>query len=179
MQLMTGQILVELKVLGYQFPEISDRWSRNWLMVQLQFQTPWGEWSRVDPCLEVMEAQRLLLWFQEVERNFDVIAGWGTGHLDTSESFTEPNLEFLIRGGQLIARPEGTLVLEVSFSHEFLPPFATELPNYSYLDEEQVRQVYLRFYLTHEELRALVGQWQQDIVPFPERNSSDESPFVP
>jgi len=112
MQLMTGQISVELKVLGYQFPEIPDRWSGNWLMVQLQFQTPWGEWSRVDPCLDVMEAQRLLVWFKEVERNFDVIADWGTGHLDTSECFTEPNLEFLIRGGQLIARPEGTLDLK-------------------------------------------------------------------
>ncbi|GEM50121.1 WapI family immunity protein [Deinococcus cellulosilyticus] len=173
MQLMTGQISLELTVLGYQFPEATDFYDANWLMVQLQMGTPWGLWTRVDPCLEVREAQRLLNWFQELERNFDFIAGWGTGHLDTSECFTEPNLEFKARGGQLIARFEGTVALEISFSHEFLPPFASELPYYADPDEEQVQQVYLRFYLTREQLKTLISQWQQDLAPFPERYSLD------
>lgn len=171
---MTGQISVELKILGYLFPDKTDFDGSNRLMILLEMQSPWGLWSRNDPCLEVLEAQRLLHWFQEVERHFDFFAGWKTSHLDSSECFIEPNLEFWVRGGQVIPRPEGTLVMDVLFSHEFLPPFSSELPHDMLLEEEKVHQVLLRFYLTHEQLKTLIRQWEQDMTPFPERYSKEK-----
>ena len=82
-----------------------------------------GEFRKVFPCLTINELKDLIYWLEKVLENFEVFRNWKVTSLDTEISFTEPNLNFAIRGGPLTRKG---VVFRVYLWAEFLPPFNVE-----------------------------------------------------
>lgn len=81
--------LFEMRVVGYQFPEIQDEeYDSNWLLIQIHLVHPRGEWTTVDPCLLTYEVEELADWFDAIARG---------DHVDAEQHFIEPNLLFRLR----------------------------------------------------------------------------------
>lgn len=98
---------LRLRVVGYQFPDITDdEWDSNWLVVDGVVVLEGRQWRFQDPCLTTFEAIRLADWL-------DACANGSAK--DSYCDFTEPNLQF-----ELID-PE---TLRVSFALESAPPWS-------------------------------------------------------
>ena len=77
----------ELRVVGYQFPDIvGDEWDANWLVVEIRV-APVDErpWRSIDPSLLTWEVERLSNWLEALASGRAVEEG---------EDFVEPNLRF-------------------------------------------------------------------------------------
>jgi hypothetical protein len=77
----------ELKILGYEFPEILDeRYDSNWLMVQIKLVLPQGKCEIVDAALLTWELIELRDW----------LSNFGTEGIRTRLDFTETTLSFAL-----------------------------------------------------------------------------------
>jgi hypothetical protein len=105
MQLCNGPSRVQLKLVGYQYPQIrNERYDSNWLLVEGHIKHERREWRFRDPCLLTWKVAELASWLEALSSG--AIA-------DTEVSFIEPNISFA-------APARG--VLRVSFALEALPP---------------------------------------------------------
>lgn len=77
-----------VKLVGYQFPEISTGWDGNWVLADVRVNDPRGNWAFVDPCLTTWEVERLAQWIDDIAAGRDSEHEW---------TFTEPVLAFQIR----------------------------------------------------------------------------------
>jgi hypothetical protein len=76
----------ELKVLGYQFPHITDEpWDANWLSIQVSVDSARGSWSASDPSLVTADVAEIADWLLAIADG-----GSAADRLD----FLEPNLSF-------------------------------------------------------------------------------------
>jgi hypothetical protein len=105
----------ELKILGYEFPELTDFWDGNWLMVQGRVKNLDFEWDFLDPCLRVEEAWMLQRWLYNVSRK-KVSAASSRLFKDGILLFMEPNLTFY-----LVRKYQNYSTIEISFCLEALP----------------------------------------------------------
>jgi hypothetical protein len=81
-------IFFELKIEGYQFPEILDSyWASNWLYINIAVNHPKGNWTATDPSLTTFEVERLAKWLEDIHHETDQLSSYG---------FTEPYIEFEI-----------------------------------------------------------------------------------
>lgn len=78
--------LLDLAVLGYQFPAIEDdHWDSNWLNVRVSAANDRGSWEATDPSLLTSELLSLAAWLEAT----------AAGRSSSSRvDFLEPNLSF-------------------------------------------------------------------------------------
>lgn len=104
-----GDALLELTVLGYQYPDlVSGGWDANWLVIQGRVNANGQVWTFADPCLTTWEVQQLIEWMGVVEG----------GQAGRTLTFTEPNLAFA-----QVATP--VPAVRVRLSHEAAFPWVT------------------------------------------------------
>jgi hypothetical protein len=97
----------QLKILGYQFPNIIDHyWDSNWLFIQIDVVHPKGNWTAITPSLTTFEIKQLATWLETI-------------HSKTNKlpfcSFVEPCLEFQV------LKQNNLEVLIVYFELKMLP----------------------------------------------------------
>jgi hypothetical protein len=138
--------IVELQILGYQFPHLETKeYDSNWLIVAGNITHQRGSWQFTDPCLLTYEAEQLASWMDAVadaELPSDYCA------------FTEPTLEF--RALLNIDRP----VVRLYFDLEARPSWATK-----------VEEIFLEFAIEDLDLRSIAQQWRTELSAYPERAS--------
>ncbi|MEU4241854.1 hypothetical protein [Actinoplanes sp. NPDC026619] len=127
---------------GYQFGvEAPDEWEEwdDWLVIAAEATTADRRtWSFRDPCLTTAEAGDLARWLRRPPGEHEIL-------------FTEPNIAFRTRSGRL----------DVSFSHESLPPW---------LPGSGLGRVYtLGLDLSDGDLARAADQWAAEIALFPSR----------
>jgi hypothetical protein len=57
---------VELSIQGYQFPEITDEWDSNWLLVRIDVKLNKRHWNKTDPAITTFELKWLIDWFKNI-----------------------------------------------------------------------------------------------------------------
>ena len=78
---------VELRIIGYQFPEIlDDEWDSNWLMIFINVKLTKKHWKTTDPAITTFELRNLIDWFKNISDN----------RMEKYKNidFTEPNISF-------------------------------------------------------------------------------------
>jgi hypothetical protein len=155
---------VELRPTRYQFPadpiEPED-WDANWLEVHGEIRTAGGEsWTFDDPCLTTWEAQELRDWFRAAAEGRVSVTAVPCEESPGVLAFTEPNLGF-----SLAALEADHLVLRVHLSHE-------SIAGRPGVDDETLYDPYansIALRVHAQDLLAAAGQWQHDLVAFPQR----------
>ncbi|BCJ40662.1 hypothetical protein GCM10010168_73500 [Actinoplanes ianthinogenes] len=135
---------LRMRPLRYEFDAEPGDPTEDWLVVSVAAADRNGHtWQAESPCLTVAETIEL--------------ADWLHGRFDTDElEFIEPNVAFR----QLPAGP-GQHTLEVSFSHENLPPW---------LPGTGLGRVHrIRLEVTEEALQRAAAAWAAEIAAFPPR----------
>lgn len=144
---------LELRIVGYQFPELEpgqdpldpDSWDANWLIVEGEARTAEGEsWAFSQPALTTWDVARVVSWLREVvDGTASVLASEeqdaSFDHPDWL-TFTEPNLSFAVRD---YGQPHVTLLVQLS--HESAaPPISPRKPKRSHLtmmtDKRQLQE---------------------------------------
>ncbi len=140
-------IFLELKILGYQFPDTTDdRWDANWLTVEGSVKHPRGGWTFSDACLTTFELEQLARWFDGVSQSEpDPDLGY----------FTEPCIEF-----RYVNLPEPTV--EIRLAYECAPPCLQSR-------DERLEGVTLRFPLRLNNPKETASSARLYLAKFPER----------
>jgi hypothetical protein len=139
---------LELRVLGYQFPEPrGEDWDANWLMIGGDVANADGAWSFVDPALTTHDVDGVIGW----------LLALADGRLPpcTELDFTEPNLSF-VSGAEHSLR--------VFFELESRPPWSR--PGYAGL-----RDLFLDFDPTQQDLQGAAASLREDLDRFPPRGA--------
>ena len=143
----TDETELELRVLGYQFPEIAhDEYDSNWLLVEIKARTPAGSWSSTDPCMLTWEAHWLLNWLADLVSE---------GQNDHEMSFLESNLLFSLAG-----KHDHTFDLRICVSGELRPPSDISAGG----DEVEIR-----LQTSVSDLRECVSSLSKELRLFPVR----------
>ncbi|MDR0443872.1 MAG: hypothetical protein LBH44_10740 [Treponema sp.] len=101
---------VELKIIGYQFPEIlDDEWDSNWLNVYINVKSIKKYWNVTDPAITTFELRSLIYWLKNISENKII--------KNRNMNFTEPNISFQLMNefGSDIKR------IKINFRMEFSP----------------------------------------------------------
>jgi hypothetical protein len=140
----------ELKVLGYQFPELETaEYDSDWLRILIAAETPQGRrWSATDPSILTYELRELADW----------LARLGSTEPCAPElDFTEPNLSF-----QVIREGASEQVLRVFFELELRPGWAARAT----APEEDL---WLDFPIEPGMLGAAATSLREQLARYPER----------
>ena len=97
---------LRLRITGYQFPDMTDQWDSNWLMIEGAVDLAGRGWRFEDPCLTTIEAYRLADWLDACANGTPKYPYCG---------FIEPNLQF-----ELI----DPKTLRIAFALEAAPPWS-------------------------------------------------------
>lgn len=138
-------VSLEIGIAGYQFPQATEYWDANWLMVSGTLTHPRGAWAFVDPCLTTSELDELASWLDRVAR--------GTPDQPCIH-FMEPCLEFC-------CAKEPDSAIEVRLAHECAPPWLGS--------EERGEDVVLRFPLAMNDPGPLARVAREFLKQFPLR----------
>lgn len=148
----TSVARLQLRVVGYQFPEIcggreqphaggEPDWDANWLLVRgTVTAADGGTWSFQEPCLTTWEAAALADWLDNAAAR----------QLAPGLTFTEPNLEFRT------ASDGDQIVLTVGLSHESRCP-----------GHPDAHEIVLDS--TADAIRVAAQEWRQQILGRPPR----------
>jgi len=61
---------VKFKVINYEFPNINNgTWDSNWLIVDWQVYSKFGNWHTISPTMLTFEIYNLMLWFDDLSKN--------------------------------------------------------------------------------------------------------------
>ena len=142
-------ISLELWIAGYQFPEITDDWDANWLMVAGEVRHPRGAWSFIDPCLTTTELGSLVAWLELVVRG------------ESAQSPLHPMEQCLQFHHVLGPDPD----IEVRLAHGCAPPWSKT--------EGSDEDVALRFPLTASNAEEWIQAGRELQRQFPERESAE------
>jgi len=148
----SDQYFFELKIRGYQFPDIiGDQYDSNWLMVEINVQHPLGQWSTVDPSLLTSEIASLIRWLEAIRAgDYSKPDLW----------FIEPCLEF-----HLIESAGAPCSIRIVFSHEYRPPWASN----EFVEGEEH---FLEFSLPDLDLETAIASLHEELARFPARAGS-------
>jgi hypothetical protein len=142
-----GQLL-ELRILGYEFPHIETaEYDSNWLVVAGNVTNSRGSWQFTHPCLLTYEAAQLASWMDALME---------ANRFPTTCGFIEPNLEF--RALVSMNRP----MLRAYFELEARPSWAS-----SAFGEE----TWVEFPIEEPDLRSTARQWRAELSAYPQRAS--------
>jgi hypothetical protein len=143
----------ELRLGGYEFPESSDWWDANWLVIAINATCEGRHWSAADAALLTIDVAELANWFERVATGRDVPEEIG---------FMEPCLTFTVerRGGE-------AQELCVNVSHELSPPWLEE-------DDRFGWGVRLRLSADPVALLDASASLRRQLQTFPPRGERDE-----
>lgn len=88
----SGRSLLELSIVGYQFPQTMSGSGANWLRVEISARNEIENWKATDPCLETLDLPRLAEWLMELPQGVPS---------ENPLEFTEPCLVFEAPPGKL------------------------------------------------------------------------------
>jgi hypothetical protein len=139
---------VELKILGYQFPEIlNDEWDSNWLIIFINAKSKDTLWNATDPSITTFEFKKLISWFENISNNniekFKII------------DFTEPNLTFELLNNFNAEIKE----IKIKFKLELNPK------PYTNFDEEYS----IKFRANNEIIKKYTEELKIELEKYPER----------
>jgi hypothetical protein len=141
---------IELRILGYQFTDSTDRsYDGNWLVLELQLETPTDSWTRSAPRALTWEMERLALWLRELAD--------GKKQMDRVD-FMEPEIAFRYED-----ESAGGVILFVRLAYAFRPDCAG--PG----DDLYFQPTELRFTPSPAELGAAAASIESELRRFPER----------
>ncbi|HEY7596438.1 MAG TPA: hypothetical protein VH969_25050 [Actinophytocola sp.] len=152
-----GEDLLELSIVGYQFPEAENPQQRySWHMVQGRAQTADESWGFCWQALTCDESTRLVRWLGEIA---DATARGGTPPATgpCRASFTEPNLAF-----ELASYQDGYALIRAELDLEFRSP--ANRP-----DHRAGRPNVLTLRASAEQISAAVADWEADVSRYPDR----------
>ncbi|SMF94371.1 hypothetical protein SAMN02949497_1683 [Methylomagnum ishizawai] len=135
-------IAVELRIAGYEFPEINRPLFDDWLMIEGDIIHPKGNWRFRDPALTVGEATSLGNWLEGLP-TVGKRSSWGA---------MEPVLHFKLK------RSAGKPILQIGFGCESAPPW---LP--------KGKWIYLDFALAKVDMPDILHSWRGYLQIFPSR----------
>lgn len=145
MRIESGTNSLDLTILGYQFPGITnEEYDSNWLLIAATAHTAVGQWSFEQPCLLTWEAGSIVTFLEQLAVGEASSKGvW----------FIEPNLSFEVTD---------TNTLKVFFTLESSPPW---------LDDTFVGKddFYLEFTLTERQLQDAAASLRAQLAAFPGR----------
>jgi len=137
---------VELKIINYQFPEITNcKYDSNWLLVDLKVNSGCGNWQTLDPSLLVQDIKNIIQWLENLLNNIDINGD--------SLAFIEPNLEF-----KLIKQESFLKTVRLIFNSEFAPQQTNDEMEY-----------YVDCQLNPAELKKIIEELKNELQAFPER----------
>jgi hypothetical protein len=145
-------IELELGIDGYQFPDASEHWDANWLLVRGRVAHPRGPWSFSDPCLTTSEVEQLAAWLDSI------VAGRPS---PDARYFVEPNLRFAY-----VASPVPTV--EVTLAYESAPPWLTDRG-------DRLDGVAVTFPLSMNDLKEASRSLRHLLTEFPPRGVPDDA----
>jgi hypothetical protein len=142
---------IELKVLGYEFPEnISDEWDSNWLIIYINVKTIEKHWNTACPVLTTFELKGLINWLENISKD----------KIDNYKSifFTEPNLSFELLNDINSEIKE----IKINFGAEF-NPFSAMNSN---------KECFIIFKANNKEIKIYVEELRDELNKYPERKIS-------
>jgi len=140
----------ELRVAGYQFPDIEgDVFDDNWLVVETRA-APADErpWMSREPSLLTWEVERLSNWLEALASGRAAEDG---------EDFVEPNLRF-----EVVKRDEDTITIRVYFELESRPPWF-------FAEAAGMDDLWIDLRVDNDDLRAAAEDLRRDLARFPPR----------
>ena len=140
----------ELRVAGYQFPDIeSDEFDANWLVIEGRV-APADEraWEFRDPALLTWEVERLSNWLEALASGQPV---------EESEDFLEPNLRF-----EVVGRSGDVITIRVYFELESRPPWF-------FAREAGMNDLWVDLFVDSDDLRAAASSVRSDLAKYPPR----------
>jgi hypothetical protein len=141
-----GQTL-ELRILGYQFPDLgTSEYDSNWLVVTGKVTHSRGSWQFTNPCLLTFEAEQLATWMDRVAH--------AKLPSDTCD-FMEPNLEF--RALNIDRR-----ILRVYFDLGARPSWAAR----GYVGTQDL---WVEFPIEELDLKLAAREWHTELTKYPQR----------
>lgn len=180
MQVQGGHISFELKILGYQFPDItSEPYDSEWLNIQVSIRHSeghWADWVRIDPSLETVEVQWLIDWLREVASHSHVFKNWRSTRLESRVFFTEPNLGFEAHSDTY---GESALTLRVHLAAESIPPFKEELRPPIFDIGDDITEVWIDFPVHTIDLEHAAQALTEQLALFPIRTDRKRLPLFP
>ncbi|HNR13321.1 MAG TPA: hypothetical protein PKM59_08415 [Thermodesulfobacteriota bacterium] len=137
----------EMRIVGYQFPDLEDvQYDSDWLNISVRATLPQGSWTYTDPSLLTYEVAELADWLDAVADGTAVSTGIG---------FIEPNLAF-----EMVE--EEPRKLRVYFDAETRPPSAP-------YDPEGTEELWAEFTVSADDLRTAAASLRKDLEQFPVR----------
>jgi hypothetical protein len=134
---------LEIAIAGYQFPhQTIDAWDSNWLNVEVTLHCGERHFRCVDPCLTTFELDQLRRWFEAMANE---------PRENVPETFTEPNLEFVISSID-------PLTLGIRLGLELVPPWESQA-------------LALDFPITRDDLVAAARAIGEMVGEYPRRGS--------
>jgi hypothetical protein len=142
---------VDLRVVGYQFPEPEDPMHFSWHMIEGTAVSPQGTWTFRAAGLGCDESPRLSAWLRAAA---DFTPADQSASRLESPFFKEPNVKFALGGctGE-------TIVLEIGFDMKFAPPWRPQ----RYTGDAFVIAVES----TREQVRLAARDWDVEIATYP------------
>jgi hypothetical protein len=140
----------ELRVVGYQFPDIEgDEFDANWLVIEGRV-APADEraWEFRDPALLTREVEGLCNWLEELALGQAVEEG---------EDFLEPNVRF-----EVAERDEDTITIRIYFELESRPPWF-------FADAAGMDDLWIDLRVDGADLRTAAEDLRRDLARFPLR----------
>jgi len=142
-----GADRIELRIIGYQFPDAepdgADDWDANWLMIEGEVTAAGSQWRFRDPCLTTWEARALLDWLRRAPNSDDAI------------DFVEPALAFAREPAE-----GGGVTIAVTLG-DGATPAADDAPA-----SDPVR---LTIPLTRAQLDSAAAEWERELAAHPAR----------
>jgi hypothetical protein len=135
----------QLEVIRYQYPDYSNEYDGNWLMIKVTATKDSLKWSITDPCLLAWEIQEIVEWFNALANNKKMESSW--------VRFTEPNLWF-----NYVEIAEEKVRVSIYFDAELLPP-----------EWDKNKDCFIDFELTKNELLNTVKMFNDELKKYPVR----------
>ncbi len=136
----------ELRVAGYQFPDLEGLHDANWLNITINVaMSEKGSWTATDPCLETWELQELIEWFEAIRSDQPT---------KNEITFIEPNLHCKLVGDNVKS-------VQIFFELELRPEWARQRVSGS--------DLWVEFELTPENLDEIISSLTADLARFPIR----------
>nr|WP_204013828.1 hypothetical protein [Virgisporangium aurantiacum] len=150
---------VDVRVVGYQFPDADDPAKRfSWHMVEVSATCAEGSWTVSYPALTCDESPRLSRWLRNVA---DTVGSTPTGTNNTAVlpavlSFVEPNLSLTV-----VRSAPATALIDIGLDLEFAPPWRSR---HAAGDPCQIRCE-----VSRERLLQAAAEWDAEIALYPDR----------
>jgi hypothetical protein len=139
---------IELKILGYEFPEITnDEWDSNWLNIFINAKSNDKHWKASHPSITTFEFNELINWFENISNNKSV--------KNKIIEFTEPNLSFELLNDFNSEMKE----INIIFGLELSP---IRPVNYK-------EKYYIKFRVNNEKIKEYVEELKNEVKKYPKR----------